>query len=95
MNEADSFINTGRGETVPINGDNVRVGSGILYNILLAIAVVAVIVELYLAIKFMMSSAEDKAKVKEMLIPYIAGGIVIFSAFTIWKLVVTILGNIA
>ena len=96
MNEADGFINTGRGETVPINGENVRVGSGILYNILLAIAVVvAVIVGLYLAIKFMMSSAEDKAKVKESLIPYIAGCIVIFASFTIWKLIITILGNVA
>ncbi len=97
MNEADSFINTGKEQTsIPINSDNVIFGSGLIYNILLAIAVVvAVIVGLYLAIKFMMSSAEDKAKVKEMLIPYIAGCIVIFSAFTIWKLVVTILGNIA
>ncbi len=98
INEADSFINTGKKEqkSIPISSDSVTLGSGLIYNILLAIAVVvAVIVGLYLAIKFMMSSAEDKAKVKEMLIPYIVGCIVIFSAFTIWKLVVTILGNIA
>ena len=96
MNEADGFLNTGKGETVPINGENVRVGSGILYNILLAIAVVAaVVIGLYLGIKFMMSSAEDRAKVKEALIPYIAGCVVIFASFTIWKLVISILGNVA
>ena len=96
MNEADGFLNTGKEETVPVNGENVRVGSGILYNILLAIAVVAaVVIGLYLGIKFMMSSAEDRAKVKEALIPYIAGCVVIFASFTIWKLVISILGNVA
>ena len=35
----------------------------------------------------------ERAKVKEVLIPYIAGCIVIFGAFTIWKIIVTILQN--
>ena len=96
MNEADGFLNTGKEESVPINGENVRVGSGILYNILITIAVVAAeVIGLYLGIKFMMSSAEDRAKVKEALIPYIAGCVVIFASFTIWKLVISILGNVA
>ena len=45
----------------------------------------------YLGIKFMSSSADDKAKVKEALIPYIVGCIVIFGAFGIWKLLITLL----
>lgn len=36
----------------------------------------------------MVASAEDKAKVKEALIPYIVGCIVIFGAFTIWSIAV-------
>ena len=39
----------------------------------------------------MTDSAAEKAKTKEMLIPYIAGCIVVFGAFGIWKLVVNLL----
>ena len=67
-----------------------------MYNILLGIGVfLAVAVGMYLAIKFMLASAEDKAKVKESLVPYIAGCVVIFGAFTIWKLAIVLLSGIA
>ena len=39
-------------------------------------------------------SVSEKANVKETLIPYIAGCIVIFGAFGIWKLVVTIMSKV-
>lgn len=42
----------------------------------------------------MVGSVEQKAKVKDSLLPYIIGCIVIFGAFGIWKLVLTILENI-
>ena len=42
----------------------------------------------------MISSAEEKAEVKKMLIPYIVGCIVVFGGFGIWKLVVNILQGI-
>lgn len=68
--------------------------SNIVYNVLLTVGiVVAVIVGLILGMKFMAGSIDQKAQVKETLIPYIAGCIVIFSAFGIWKLVVTILNQ--
>ena len=38
-------------------------------------------------------SVEEKANIKEVLVPYVVGCIVIFGAFAIWKLIVTILGN--
>lgn len=41
-----------------------------------------------IGIQFMLASAEDKAKVKEALIPYIIGCAVIFGAFTIWSIAV-------
>ncbi|MCI8481836.1 MAG: hypothetical protein HFJ27_01800 [Clostridia bacterium] len=50
---------------------------------------------MYLGIKFMISSAEDKAKVKEALIPYIAGCVVVFGAFTIWRLVILLLSGLS
>ena len=63
--------------------------------IFLAVIFLAVAVGMFLGIKFMISSAEDKAKVKEALIPYIAGCVVIFGAFIIWKLTILLLGRIA
>ena len=42
----------------------------------------------------MAGSVEQKAKVKDSLVPYIVGCTVIFGAFGIWKLVVTILRGI-
>lgn len=43
-----------------------------------------------IGIQFMLASAEDKAKVKEALVPYVVGCFVIFGAFTIWSTVVNI-----
>ena len=42
----------------------------------------------------MAGSVEQKAKVKDSLVPYIAGCIVIFGAFGIWKLVLTLLESV-
>ena len=66
-----------------------------VYNILLFIGLaIAIIIGLVLGIQFMVGSVEQKAKVKDSLLPYIIGCIVIFGAFGIWKLVLTILENI-
>lgn len=54
--------------------------------------IVAVIVAMILGIQFMIASADEKAKVKESLMPFVVGCIVVFGAFTIWKVVVKI-GN--
>ena len=40
-----------------------------------------------LGIKFMLGSVEEKAKVKETLIPFTIGCIIIFGAYIIWRLV--------
>lgn len=94
IREALGFTDKGSGDSV-IETGNLKGASDTLYNILLGIGIaLAVIVGMYLGIKFMLASAEDKAKVKESLIPYIAGCVVMFSTFTIWKLVVLVLKNI-
>ena len=91
ISDAESFLGVGTDDAI----DKVKLGktSNYIYNTLLVIAVaVAVIVGTYLGIKFMLESAEDKAKIKETMIPFIVGCFIIFGAFGIWKVVVGI-GN--
>lgn len=96
LKEAKSFITKGLSQGSKIDGNNLKAGSDTLFNILLVIGIfLTVAVGIYLGIKFMASSAEDKAKVKESLVPYIAGCVVIFGAFTIWKLAIVLLSGIA
>lgn len=92
---ADDFIQSGIKDKSPaISEDNLQGMSNMLYNTLLVIAtIIAVIVGLVIAIQFMTGSVGERAKIKETLIPYIAGCIVIFGAFGIWKLVVNILSQ--
>lgn len=67
-----------------------------IYNLLLIVGIaIAAIVGVVLGIQFMTGSVETKSKVKESLLPYFAGCIVIFGAFGIWKLVITILQGIS
>lgn len=93
VNEGMNFIGSGKEET--IKGDNLKNASSTLYNILLSIGIfLAVAIGIYLGIKFMLASAEDKAKVKESLIPYIAGCIIIFGAYIIWRFVILLLQKV-
>lgn len=92
---ANNFIKEGEKQVnskddSALNEENLASTSNDIYNILLAIAiVVAVAVGVTLGIKFMISSVDDQAKIKEMLVPYVAGCIVVFGAMGIWKLAVT------
>lgn len=73
----------------------IKDASGFLYNILLSSGVViAVIVATVLGIQFMMSGVEGQAKIKEMIIPFVVGCVIVFGGFGIWKLALTI-GNMA
>ena len=105
FSKPDEFIRKGKQYT-PENGTTektmetyqkeIRDASSNIYNVLFAIGVaLTVIVGGILGIRFIMASAEEKAQVKEMLIPYIAGCIVIYGAFGIWKLVVSILNSVS
>ena len=82
-NDIDEVINTNELENT----------SDYIYNVLLSIGImVAIIVAMILGIQFMVASADEKAKVKEALLPFIVGCIVVFGSFTIWKIVVN-MGN--
>lgn len=60
-----------------------------LFKLLTAIGILVIfIVGTIIGIQFMIASVEDKAKVKETLVPYVIGCAVILGAFTIWSIVV-------
>lgn len=87
---AQEFLEQGTATTIDEAG--LKDTSNFIYNVLLAIAiVVAVIIGMVIGIQFMTASAEEKAKIKESLMPYALGCFVVFGAFGIWKLAVTVL----
>lgn len=99
-NGADDAIKDGKeflshaGDS-PIDGPALKEFSNSMSNVLLLIGmVVAVIVGIILGIKLMLSSLEEKAKVKEMLTIYVIGCAVLFGAFTIWKICVELFQSI-
>ena len=92
LTDSETFL--GKGENNKIKDESMQDFSKTMYNILITIATfVAVLVGGILGVKIMISSADEKAQVKELLIPYVIGCVVVFGAFGIWKLVVTILQN--
>lgn len=90
---ADDFVESGKdGSSTTITGSDLNDTSNFIYNTLLIIGVcVAVLIGTILGIQFITGSVEQKVKVKESLIPFVVGCVVIFSAFGIWKLVIEIL----
>lgn len=92
MSGADNFIQKGNNGTTTIDDKQLQDTSDLIYNILLGVSmVIAVIVGIILGIKYMMASSEDKAQIKETLIPYVVSCVIMFGAFTIWKIVITII----
>lgn len=93
IDEAGKFIEAGKsGADSKINPTDLKEMSDTLYNILLVVGIiVAILVGLIMGIKFIMGSLEEKAEIKNMLIPYIIGCVVVFGAFTIWQIVVNLL----
>ena len=94
MDDADSFVSKGN-EDNAINNTELADLSSVIYNIVLQVGIaVATLIGVILGIKFMLESAEGKAEVKKMLLVYVIGCIVVFGAFGIWKLVVTLIEQI-
>lgn len=90
-----NFIEDGKNEGAAINSNVLKETQNDIYNLLLALAVaLMVIVGAILGIVYMFGSIEQQVKVKETLIAYVIGCIVIFSTFGIWRLVVSIISNI-
>lgn len=92
MSSGDKFLGAANNNAV-INEQALHETSDSVYNILFTIAVVlAVAIGMVIGIQFMIGSADEKAKIKETLIPYVIGVFIVFASFAIWKIVVSI-GN--
>ena len=75
--------------------NTIKKDSSSIFSFLLMVGTsLTVIIGAVLGIKFMMASAEDKAKIKEQMMPYVIGCIVIYGAVTIWYITVQILEKI-
>lgn len=100
LDSAKSFEIAGQVEIIENDGNlqiddgKLKQASDTVYNILLVIGIIAaVITGLIIAIKFILCSANEKAELKNTIIAYIIGCIIIFGAFGIWKIVVTSLNE--
>ena len=94
--DGKDFISTNPNSDITSKIDDGKIvdTSKTIYSILLTIGIIiAAIIILVLGIQFMTGSIEQKAKVKEMLIPFIVGCVVIFGSLTIWRLVTSILST--
>lgn len=92
---ANAYKTTNTVISTLVNNDGMKTASDSIYNMLLTAGVIiAVIIGIVIAIQFITGSIEEKAKVKETLIPYVAGCAIIFGAFAIWKIVITVLQSV-
>ena len=88
---AQDFIDSAD-TTGTIDEAAVQQNVGFIYNIFFACGmVIAVVCGVCLGIKFMVGSTDGKAEVKELLLPYIIGCVIIFGAFGIWKLIINVM----
>lgn len=89
IKSGDQFISGGN---ILLNQQKLNEKQSFIYNSLLTVGIIlTVVIGGFLGIKFMIASAEDKAEIKQMLIPYVIGCVVIYGAFGIWKIIITIL----
>ena len=95
IKDADSFIESGKDvgdEDGYIDETQLQNFSQTLYSILFGIGVaIAVIVGMIIGIKLMIAPIGERAEAKKLLIPYAVGCVIVFGAFGIWQLAVTIM----
>ena len=93
LSAGKSFIETPANQSVK-NGINeppiVNTTKDIYRILMVAGVIVAAGVILVLGILIMTGSIEQKAKAKEMLIPFVVGCVVVFGSLTIWQMVVNV-----
>lgn len=88
LQSGDNFLSAG-GLADNIDEAKLQSTSKKVYQALMVIAtIIAVIIGAILGFQFITASVEGKAKVQEALVPYIAGCIVVFGSFFIWKTLV-------
>lgn len=94
FNKANSFLDQGN-NTEMIDQTDINELSNFVSGVLLTIAIgVTVITGAIMGLKFITQSIEDKAKVKESMVPWVIGIIVSFGAFAIWEVAVNVFQTI-
>lgn len=90
---AQEFLNEGKNEANDaINADILSDTSSLIYNTILIVGTcIAVAVAAILGVLFITGSVEQKVKVKESLLVFIVGCVLLFGGYGIWRLVITIL----
>ena len=94
MTGSNLFMNDANNKEL-FNATNEQDGINTIYYALLGIAIIAAfIVGSILGIKFMTSGVSGQAKVKERLIPFALGLVVVFGGLAIWRIVYNILNGV-
>ena len=99
LSEAQSFVSNldkdGNKLFSLLVGGSLINTSKTINNILLILSIViAAVIGSFIGIKTMIASTEEKAQVKETLIPYLVGATICFGAFSIWSIMVSFLETI-
>lgn len=90
MGDAQGFLEQGNGSQ-PISEDGLKNISNTVSGILLTIAVAVTFISIAaMGISFAIQTVEDKAKIKESMVPWIIGVFISFGAYGIWKFVMGI-----
>lgn len=92
LNAGNDFISEGQQSTaIGIESSRMEPLSNFISNTLLVIAVgVTLITAAMMAINFTIQSMEEKAKIKEAMVPWIIGIFVTFGAYGIWRITMTV-----
>lgn len=98
INQAEEFLIDAKKEAeygYTMNTTTLAQGSEVIFNALLAVGTgVAIIVGAIMGIQFMTAGIDKQVEVKQALYPYIISCVILFGAFGIWKLVITIMDSI-
>lgn len=90
IGDAQGFISEGDGSAA-VNQGQLEKLSDTVSGVLLSIAVIVTFISIaVMGVQFAVQTVEDKAKVKEAMVPWIIGILISFGAFGIWKFIMNI-----
>lgn len=91
IQNGDNFLNAADDSTNKVQESDLQELSNFISGVLLSVAIgVTLISGVVLGIKFVTQSIEDKAKIKEAMVPWVIGIIISFGAFTIWEITINV-----
>lgn len=91
MEDADSFLTLENDTVVTPSQEGIKNMSKTVSNVLLTIALgVTLISAVIMAMQFAFQSVENKAQIKESMVPWVIGIFISFGAFGIWNITMSI-----